>query len=909
MESFPDGTKFRFAWRPYQERILKQLEEYLDDDHLHVVAAPGSGKTVLGLEVVRRLNRPTLVLAPTLAIRDQWITRLVELFLVPSEEMPDWISTDIKEPGFFTVSTYQALHMAVSGFDDFLAEEEENDRDEDEPQTDARGSRQEKVDVAAKMSERGVRTIVVDEAHHLRAAWWHSLVDVVEQLENATIVALTATPPYDVSITEWERYLSLCGPVDEEVSVPELVLQKNLCPHQDLVLLTTPSFSEHQEIQEFRDQVKEFIDDILVNAEFAQHLLNHAWLTNTENLIEEILEDPGLLTSMMVFLKKAGHNIPTAASELVADSFFGIPRFTLEWLETLLEGVLFPPDVKLRDLPDYIKELRRHLSRMGALTRRRVKLRGADKVEKTLKRSISKLQAILAITLVEQKSLGDNLQMVILTDYIRRAFLPADKDDIRIPDRLGVVPIFESIRRLNVQNCKLGILSGSLVVIPQESVKLLKECALSRDIDPSDLVLRNLPHDDRFVSLEISGRSRQGMVGLVTELFTRGGLNIIVGTKSLLGEGWDAPSINTLVLASFVGSYMLSNQMRGRAIRTQSSNPKKTANIWHLICIEKDSENAGDDFETMVRRFKAFVGVSVHESVIENGIQRLGLGDPPFTEEGIKEINATMSSRARNRTVLRRSWDDALSRGDEAVRIVEDIKAKKIHLPRGFVFRSTLVTLFREVVYIVGFFLAGRIPGLVNPFGNFGISVLSYLPMLGFLYFLVRLLPKAAKAFMLFVRHGPVKSSMKQIGKSLLATLCDVGIIRTDMSQLRVIVEQVDKGGVFCHIEGGTKREQTTYLNALREILDPIGNPRYLLVRISRIGNSWVRKDYHSVPTVLGIKKRYAERFAEMWRHYVGDMELIYTRNREGRIALLKARNHSLSAGFRPRSERISRWK
>ena len=53
---------------------------------------------------------------------------------------------------------------------------------------------------------------------------------------------------------------------------------------------------------------------------------------------------------------------------------------------------------------------------------------------------------------------------------------------------------------------------------------------------------------------------------------------------ALLGEGWDAPCINTLVLASSVGSFMLSNQMRGRAIRVDSAQPQKTANIWHLVC-------------------------------------------------------------------------------------------------------------------------------------------------------------------------------------------------------------------------------------------------------------------------------------------------------------------------------------
>ena len=75
------------------------------------------------------------------------------------------------------------------------------------------------------------------------------------------------------------------------------------------------------------------------------------------------------------------------------------------------------------------------------------------------------------------------------------------------------------------------------------------------------------------------------MVAVSTELFRQGQINTLVGTKSLLGEGWDAPCINSLILATYVGSFMLSNQMRGRTIRTDRDHPEKTGNIWHLACI------------------------------------------------------------------------------------------------------------------------------------------------------------------------------------------------------------------------------------------------------------------------------------------------------------------------------------
>ena len=54
MKNFPASVEFVWPWRNYQGRVLSELDLHLDDNHLHIIAAPGSGKTVLGLEVVRR---------------------------------------------------------------------------------------------------------------------------------------------------------------------------------------------------------------------------------------------------------------------------------------------------------------------------------------------------------------------------------------------------------------------------------------------------------------------------------------------------------------------------------------------------------------------------------------------------------------------------------------------------------------------------------------------------------------------------------------------------------------------------------------------------------------------------------------------------------------------------------------
>ena len=99
MKEFPANINFKYSWRKYQQRVLNELDEHLKDNHLHIVAPPGSGKTVLGLEVMLRINKPSLVLAPTVAIRNQWIQRFCDLFL-QVDRKPDWISRDIRNPKF-----------------------------------------------------------------------------------------------------------------------------------------------------------------------------------------------------------------------------------------------------------------------------------------------------------------------------------------------------------------------------------------------------------------------------------------------------------------------------------------------------------------------------------------------------------------------------------------------------------------------------------------------------------------------------------------------------------------------------------------------------------------------------------------------------------------------------------------
>lgn len=220
------------------------------------------------------------------------------------------------------------------------------------------------------------------------------------------------------------------------------------------------------------------------------------------------------------------------------------------------------------------------------IERKRIVLTEPEKIKAKLRLSTSKLNSITTIVEHELESLKDDLRMVILTDYIRKGEMPTSELDLEKQEKIGIIPIFERLRKRFPIEINLGILTGSMVVIPKFALPQLEKIIHDKNLNLQKLSIKALPHDSDYLEVETSGELASKIVEVITELFTQGGITVLVGTKSLLGEGWDAPTINSLVLATFVGSYVLSNQMRGRVIRTQKGNSNKTANIWHLICID-----------------------------------------------------------------------------------------------------------------------------------------------------------------------------------------------------------------------------------------------------------------------------------------------------------------------------------
>lgn len=921
-----EELKFTFSWRDYQARVLQELESHLDDDHLHVVAAPGSGKTVLGIEVMRKLGNASVVLAPSIAIRNQWIDRLVVMFMADDGKVPDWISTDIRRPKFLTVITYQALN---SVFSETVAEGSIELGEAEESQKLASDKAINETNILALLDDLNVKTLVLDEAHHLRKEWWKSLTQLKAGLQAPILVSLTATPPYDVELSEWHRYEDLCGPIDTEIPVPELVKCKDLCPHQDYVFFSLPTEEELKRARQFTDDVEHFVKSLKADDEFLSIVSSHEWLREPEFHVENILGDPQLYSALIIYLSASGLKIRHDVLNILGVKRRDIPSLDARWLEVFLTKILFTEIEQFAVYVDKFKEIRAELKRIGAVERRKVVVENTKALQQLLAGSLGKLNSIKEIAKVESQQLGDALRMVILTDYIRKDQLsPGDK--VKSIDKIGVVPIFNYLHRAKIEGIRLGILTGSLVVIPSAAVPILERVALELDVDLTSIGVSPLAHDETYSQIELRGQARQKTVGLITEVFNRGGVTTLVGTQALLGEGWDAPTVNTLVLASFVGSYMLSNQMRGRAIRVDPIVPDKTANIWHLVALDLESmqdkiqsiflekigqkkiidpfdevkENLGDDIVKMRRRFRAFEGLS-HTSpyVIENGFKRLGLADVEWSAQGVQDLNLITVNNALARSKLHKMWDSALKGKSKNPKMHDKVEAN--YVPRVLSFIDTLEFMVLNALLVSAMYIEQVFNGLGRQLGrnitlDWFFVILLIVPMF-------YTLPKLLKALYIFIRNGTIENSMRQVGLAVTDSLCQAGLIKTNRDQLDVIAMKEHLGAVACRLTGSTAIERRAFMDAMQEVLGTMDNPKYLLVRKSRLG--FIRRtDFHAVPKLLGQKKQYAEYFVKRWKKHVGKSELVYTRTLEGRQILLKARTRSMASAFQKKTDRISVW-
>lgn len=873
-----DDLKFIFPWRSYQAELLKHFSSHISDSHFHVIAPPGSGKTILGIEILRRLGKKTLVFAPTLTIRNQWENRL-QSFFTESHNF-EALSFDIRAPSDVTFSTYQSLHAFYKSFEN-------------------------KDDYFNHFKKHNIETVVLDEAHHLKNAWWKCLM-ALKKNSSFYIVALTATPPYDSSRAELTKYFTLCGEVDDEIAVPDLVLENDLSPHQDFVYLAKPKDLEINFIVEYRQKIAVFKDDLLQDKTFINFLKSHRYYSRPEFHLDSIYSNTEYFSSILIFLNAAGIYIEDQKLEILGfgkNESIQFPKLELQWLEILFQNLLVEDRENLIASENYLNSLEKQLIRLNTFERKRVNFVGEQLLYKSLAYSPSKLNSIVKIVNAERKTLEDNLSCVILSDYIREEFLSISAEAIDTINKIGVVPIFQYIRSHCAHHEELAVLTGSLVIIHKSILTEFENIQNLNNFSFSPLEV-----DENFLIVNGSGKAQKSTVSIITSLFENGTIKVLIGTKSLLGEGWDAPSINSLILASFVGSFVSSNQMRGRAIRKDIDQPNKTGNIWHLACVDPTDPDGGREIDILKRRFKAFVGVTnTTIPFISNGFERLNFPDE-LSFENIDDLNQKTLKKASLRHKTTQNWINSIGSGSKLTKQV-----KLLHLGEKPFKKQKQIYYFD----VVRFFIAELSATILFFYLEFIAEAFNLILSRGLRYFLYAFLAafvvtfgyKLYKAVTLYWRYGYLSKKIKRMGLAILDSLNELGYIDTNRSEVEVESQQLSKGDVICTLVGANNYENTLFSKALTQLLKPVDSPRYLIIKTSFFRKRLNVENFYPVPEIFGDKKENALIFQKYWSKYMGRNKLIYTRHVDGRKLLLKARLFHVYNAFKEVTKEVMVWK
>jgi hypothetical protein len=885
MGMYTNILSFKGTFRKYQQRVLDNSVTYLEDKRFHIVAAPGSGKTTLGIEIIRRLDESCLILSPSITIRQQWMERIIKGFLNDGIEADAWISTSLKEPKPMLSITYQALH---SCFEKYKGTIKDQDEEEEVDYTN--------IDIYEIIEKQNIKILCLDEAHHLRNEWWEALEKLVKRFPKLTIISLTATPPYDSSPSLWKRYIDLCGPVDEEISTPELVQEGSLCPHQDYVYFNYPTKEEIAVINDYQVSVNTCVKILCEYQSFINAVKTHPGLQNPQMYADTFLEKPEYLVSILIFLNYQKIEYPSYFNELLDTKKRYLPLLSNHWLEILLQGFLYEDTKSYTILEEDYDFILQTLKKHGCIQKKKVTLVTNDKISKMLLSSKGKLLSIKEIVKEEYQSLNTELRLLILCDYIKKETVSLVGSTTPI-NEIGAIPIFEMIRREEIKGIKLGVLSGGIVLLPNACEALLME---KLGLMSASATMMPLPNSDYSV---VNHNVNNGdIVRIVTEIFQEGHINTLIGTKSLLGEGWDSPYINALILASFVGSFMLSNQMRGRAIRTLASQPNKVSNIWHLVCLDPpmtkkifkddgtlDDQRGGYDIALLKRRFEAFLGLHYEENIVENGIERLCIKKIPTNIKGVDDLNEQMLKRANDRPTLLQRWKSTLQIIGKSFEIEQVNEVDPELLKPSYLFINLLtffaISTILSVLYII--LVISFRTAIIYQSGN--ILVVGVIGMI--LFILV-----TRFGVRLYTLLTPEKR-LQKIGETLLQTLRYMGEVSTINCAVKTekisVSEDGDTTNTFVtqvYIKGATMREKTLFSISLNEVFDVIDNPRYLCIATKE--KLRINK-YYVIPEIIGKRKDSAEYFVKQLTKVMGPCKLIYTRTPEGRKILLEARTRS----------------
>ncbi|MEV6107423.1 DEAD/DEAH box helicase family protein [Streptomyces sp. NPDC051940] len=903
--------------RRHQREALLRLEECWAAGRRRawVVLPPGTGKTLTGLEAARRLGRPVVVFGPNTAIQGQWIREWARLSDTPA-------GTDRALGHRVTVLTYQAL----ASFDP----DAEVDEDGAEAGTHLARLRTGGRELVAALRGLGPFTLLLDECHHLLDTWGELVAELLRELPDATVIGLTATPPDRLTAAEAELVAELFGPAVHGPSIPAVVREGQLAPFAELVWLTEPTAHESQWLAAEAERFAELTTDLL-DPGFAE----------TPFL--------GWLDERIVARRRAGDPdaaaVPWHRFEREHPGLAGAAlRFHHAGLLALPEGARLREEHRHRPsaedwvclLDDYIRRCLRPAGQTAAVEAVRTALPavghtltargirgGRSPVDRVLARSAAKTRAVREILAAESDALGERLRAVVLCDHERAtATLPARLTGV-LDEEAGSARLVLGELAADGRTAPLApmLVTGRTVAAGPETARLFAEFCAGEGRE-----VRLVEAGGGLVEVAgDSGWHSRRWVPLVTRFFESGGCRVLVGTRGMLGEGWDARGVNALVDLTEATTATAVVQTRGRALRTDPGWPEKVADNWSVVCVAPGHPKGSADWERFVRKHEGYFGVT-DAGLVMAGVAHVHPGLSPYAPPGEEEfdgLNALMLQRAGERDRVRGLWRVGEPYEDRLVHTVRVTPGRRWqsrtappaaeHRPPAVLPRRRGVTPLREPDRRAARWWAR---GLAIPVGVLGALVggagFTALAGDGPAAFLVALVCCAGpyeavrrrldawrwRRMRAATGAGLLAEAARDADLPALACALADGLRDAGLSPCgaeAVEVEPDGTGAYRIHLRGVPPVVSARFATAFDELISPLAVPRYLIPRyvVTASGreaglalydpappaNAVV---YHAIPSVLGENRKRVVAFARAWARWVSVADPLFTRSPEG---------------------------
>lgn len=732
------GLCFRHPLRRYQQEIIELTKLKLEkgERQIHIVAPPGAGKTIIGLQLAGQLQENTLIISPTTTIQAQWGDKL-DLFLPVGQEQygtQHLIGTHESKPlKPITLLTYQVLSTPgkeqeyleklahQSWIDELIStglgkgdaelrilELLQNNKKAHEKEisrhvTRLRRKLTEILDLKEVIHPNALaliqalrrqkfKTVIFDECHHLTDYWAAIMTHVISRLDDPIIIGLTGTPPEGKSQNQENRYLSLVGDIDYQVPTPALVREGGLAPFQDLVYFTPPTIDEerflddqHAAFHELLEELSQDDDSILTKwvEERVSFHCQEGWKTFANKQM-----DLSCAYIRYMFKKRLPLPIDLDISESLMQSPFIddwmclLEDFALNYLKTSASS----------DNHKLYEQIRQAIAKLGyGLTEKGLR-KQASPVDRVLAFSRSKSRAVAEILDLEFRNLDDRLRCAVVTDFERMSATAAKQaKGVLNEESGGAIAVLRELLKCNVsESVNPCLVTGSLLLVDNRIADqfqlLLQEMVKA---EGQHFIIERIEHpSEAFSQLAASSGEWEARlyVGLATKCLERGITKVLIGTRGIFGEGWDCQSLNTLVDLTTTTTPVSVKQLRGRSIRINTSDPlgsRKVANNWDIVCIAPHLEKGLNDYQRFAKKHAGYFGIC-DDGQVECGV---GHVHPSFSElspaevfANLDEFNQEMKLRALAREGIYDLWKVGQPYNNKTLGCIEIGRLRKLAL-------------------------------------------------------------------------------------------------------------------------------------------------------------------------------------------------------------------------------------